>query len=253
MFLGFDSNVTDAADDVVGDGLALFHSHDLDGIRLIMRAQNQVTAGGFDVLDGATLILEDGVHVELAFAIRLERVVMTVDQECGTGQEARVHTHAFAAIDFDYHKALPLLAIAFGFGFELLEEAFFELENLLDVHAGDEGLGGSDTGVDDEDILELVVAGRHNRSAFVDLRGIEEIEHGKMLNGEDPVHALEAQAPLAIEEIGDVGLLEAGLFCQTKAGKVALLNALPESFAEVVLQHSEFHGLKYSTCIIAIR
>jgi hypothetical protein len=52
-----------------------------------------------------------------------------------------------------------------------------------------------------------------------------------MLNGQDAVHALKAEATLAIQKIGDVGLLEAGLLCQAEAGEVAFLNALPESIA----------------------
>jgi hypothetical protein len=34
--------------------------------------------------------------------------------------------------------------------------------------------------------------------------------------------------------------------CQTEAGQIAFINALPKSFAEVVLQHSEFHSWEYS-------
>src|ERR1017187_5082927 len=67
-----------------------------------------------------------------------------------------------------------------------------------------------------------------------------------MLNGQDPIHALKAEATLAIEEVGDVGLLETRLLCQAEAGEVAFLNALPKSIAEVVLQHSEFHRREYS-------
>ena len=76
--------------------------------------------------------------------------------------------------------------------------------------------------------------------------GSSEIEHGKMLDGEDAVHALEAQAALAIEEVGDVSLLETRLLCQTEAGQVAFINALPKSIAQIVLQHSEFHEWEYS-------
>lgn len=63
-----------------------------------------------------------------------------------------------------------------------------------------------------------------------------------MLNGEDAVHAFEAEAAFAIEEIGDVGLLEPGLLSQTEAGEIAFLDAFPKSIAEIVLQDSEFHG-----------
>jgi sorbitol-specific phosphotransferase system component IIA len=74
-----------------------------------------------------------------------------------------------------------------------------------------------------------------------------------VLDGEDPVHTLEAQAALAIQEVGDVSLLESGLLSQPEPGQIALVDALPKSFAEVVLQYSEFHSWEYSTRLIAIR
>jgi hypothetical protein len=63
-----------------------------------------------------------------------------------------------------------------------------------------------------------------------------------VLNGEDTVHALQAQATLAIEKIGDVGLFEAGLLRKTEPGKVTFLNALPKGIAQIILQDFEFHS-----------
>jgi hypothetical protein len=74
-----------------------------------------------------------------------------------------------------------------------------------------------------------------------------------MLDGQNPVHALKAQAALAIQEVGDVSLLESGLLCQPEPGQIAFVDALPKSFAEVVLQYSEFHSWEYSMRLIAIR
>ncbi len=114
-------------------------------------------------------------------------------------------------------------------------------------------MGGSDGSVGQEDVLELVVAGRQDGSAFVNLSRVEQIQYRKMLHGQHPVHALEAQAALTIQEIGDMGLLKASLLCQAEARQIAFLDALPESLAQIVLQHSEFHSREYSTGLIAIR
>jgi hypothetical protein len=119
------------------------------------------------------------------------------------------------------------------------------------MHAGDEGLGGSDLSVREEDILELVVAGRQNRSTLVDLGRVEQIQHGKMLDRQDTIHTLEAEAALTIEEVGDVSLFESSLLRQTQTGQIAFVNAIPKSLAEVILQHSEFHSSEYSTVGIA--
>ena len=64
--------MADAADQVIGSGLAIFHGHDFDGKRLIVGTQNQVIAGGFHVFHRAIFVFENGVHIELALAIRLE-------------------------------------------------------------------------------------------------------------------------------------------------------------------------------------
>lgn len=178
---------------------------------------------------------------------------MAVDEQRGAGKQARVHAHTFVGVNLNYYEAFPLLAIAYDFRFQFFEKSFLELQDFLDVHAGDEGLGSGDGSIDEKDVLELVIAGRQDGSALIDLGGVEQIQHRKVLNGEDPVHALKAQAALAIQEVGDVGLFESRLLCQTEAGQIAFLNALPKSIAQVVLQHSEFHSWEYSTRFIAIR
>src|ERR1700693_5934592 len=123
---------------------------------------------------------------------------MTVDEERCARQKARVHAHAFAAVDSDEHEALPLLAIAFDFRLQFLEKAFFEFQNFFDVHAGNEGMGSCDGSVSEEDILEFVVAGRNDRSALVYLGGVEQIQNGEMLDCQDPIHAFETKATLAV-------------------------------------------------------
>src|SRR5580692_6883520 len=136
---------------------------------------------------------------------------MAVDQECGPGQQAGIHAHAFVAINLDEDETLPLLTIAFGFRFQFLKKAFLEFQDFFDVHAGDEGMSGGDGSVSEEDVLELVVAGGQDRSALVNFGWYQQSEDGKMLDGQDPVHTFEAQAALTIQEVGDMSLLKAGL------------------------------------------
>src|SRR5580693_6017115 len=177
---------------------------------------------------------------------------MAVDEECGSGHEAGIHAHAFVAVYLDEDEALPLAAIAFGFRLQLLKKVFLEFQDFFDVHAGDEGMSGGCRGIGEQDVLEFVIAGRQDGGALVDLGRLKKVEHGKMLDGEDAVHAFEAQAPLTIEKVGDVSLLEARLFCQTEAGQIAFVDALPNGFAQIVLQYSEFHGWEYNTAGIAL-
>lgn len=138
---------------------------------------------GFHVFDCAGFIVQDGVHIGLAFAIRFERVVVAVDQECGTGQKAGIHAHAFAGVGLDQDEALPALAVALDFGLQLLEKAFLEFQDLLHIHAGEDRVGGGYGSIGDDDVLKFVVARRQDGSALVYLGGVQQIEHGKMLDG----------------------------------------------------------------------
>ena len=68
-----------------------------------------------------------------------------------------------------------------------------------------------------------------------------------MLDGKDFIHAFDAEPTLAIEEIGDVGLLEPSLLGQTEPGEFPCFDAAPENLAEIILQDFELHGREYST------
>jgi len=195
---------------------------------------------------------------------------MAVDQQGGSGHEARIHGHGFLdigpgtesgielgiepgvesgvepTVESDEYETLPAGAIAFGIGFQLVQKAFLELENFFDAHAGDKRLGSSDGSVGEHNIFKFVVAGGQDGGALVDFGGIEQVEHGKMLHGEYFVHAFEAEAALAVEKVGDVGLFESGLLGEEQATEFACLDALPKHFAEIILQDFELHGGEYS-------
>jgi len=143
---------------------------------------------------------------------------MAVDQEGCPGCEPWIHGHRFLCIDLDQHETLPAGAIAIGFGLQLVQEGFFELENFFDVHAGDERLGGSSGSVGEQDIFKFVGAGGEDGSTLAHFRRIEQIEDRKMLYGKHLVHAFEAQTTLAVQKIGDVRLLEFGLLGEAQPG-----------------------------------
>ena len=166
---------------------------------------------------------------------------MTVDQERGSGKQAGRHSLGVAGIELDQDEALPVGTGAFGFRLQFVQEGFLEFEDVLHVHAGDEGLGGGGGGIGEDDVFEIVGAGGNHGGALVDLGGIEQVEDGEMLDLEDLVHALNAEAALAVEEVGDVGLFESGLLCQAEAGQLTCFNAIPKDFSEIVLQGLELH------------
>ena|ERR1700722_6222174 len=175
--------MADASDEIVGGCLALLHSQDFDRVSLIVGPQDQVIVGSLHIFHRASIVLEDGVHIEFALAVRLERVVVAVDQKRGSGEEAGIHAHAFTGVNLDEDKALPLLAVAFDFRFQFLEETLLEFKNIFHVHAGKEGMGGGDGPVGKENILKVVIAGGQDRSALIYLGGVKKVEYGEVLDG----------------------------------------------------------------------
>src|SRR5579864_9830620 len=84
--LSFDADVADAPDQIIGGGFSFFHGQYFDGIGLVVGAQDQVVARDFDVLHGAVAVFRDRVHVELAFAVGLQGVVVAVEEDGGARQ-----------------------------------------------------------------------------------------------------------------------------------------------------------------------
>ena len=184
---------------------------------------------------------ENRVYVGLAFAVGLQGVVVPVDQEHGSLGESRRHGLGIARIEFDQDKALPRGAVPFRLWPQLVEEGLLELQDFLHVHADDAGLHGGRRVIGEDDIFEVVRAGRKDGSALVDFGGIEEVEDAEVLNLEDLVHTFDREATLAVEEVGDMGLFESGLLSQAEAGEFTGLNSLPQDFSEIILQDLELH------------
>jgi hypothetical protein len=70
-------------------------------------------SGDFDVFDSALAIVGDPIHVGFRFPVRLERVVMAVNQQGSAGEQAGIHTHVLAAVHPDQHEASPVGSGAF--------------------------------------------------------------------------------------------------------------------------------------------
>jgi len=171
---------------------------------------------------------------------------MSVEQQGGAGGEAGRHGGGVPGIELDQDEAVPGGTVALGIGLELVEKGLLELEGPQNAVGGDQGTGGGSGGVGDEDVLELVGAGRQDGGTLVDGSGIEQIEDGKMLNRKDFVHTFEAEAALAVEEVGDMSLLESGLLRQMESGELPRCDAFQENFTKVILQDFELHWGEYS-------
>jgi len=126
---------------------------------------------------------------------------MAVDEERGSGLKTGMHRQGFVRVDPDQDETLPVGTVAVRVRPDAVQERFLELQDVLHVHAEDKRLGGGNEGISKDYVFEVIGAGGQNGGTLVDLAGIEEIEHGEVLDLEDLVHALEAESALAIEEV----------------------------------------------------
>ena len=122
-----------------------------------------------------------------------------------------------------------------------MQEGFLEFEDFLHVHADDVGFRGGGGAVGENNVFEFVGTGRQDGGALVDLGGIEQVEDTEVLDVENLVHALDREATLPVQEVGNVGLFESGLLGEAESGEFACLNSLPEDFSEIILQDLELH------------
>src|SRR6202790_2750836 len=239
--LRFYLNVQNAAHDIVSGLLAVFQDYYFNRVGGIVGTQDQVTVRSFDITDDARPIFTYGVYISFAPAVGGNGIVVAVEQQGGARHSAGVHAGSPLRVRLDNHKAFPAPAVAFHPLFQALQEALLKLQYLLDVHAHNQRLGGCDIRVGDHYVFEFVVARRKDRGALVDFGWIDEIQHRKMLYVQNSVHAFQAESALAVQEVGDVGLLEAGLFRQTQAREFPCVNVFPQDLAEIFLKHAEFH------------
>lgn len=142
---------------------------------------------------------------------------MAVDKKRGAGDEAREHG-GVAGVELDEDEAVPGRTVPFELGLELAKKGLTELQDFKDPVGGDKGLGGSGGGIGEKDVFEVVGAGGQDGGALVDLGGVEEVEDREVLDGEDLVHALDAESALAIEEIRNMSLFKTCLLGQPETG-----------------------------------
>lgn len=235
--------MADTADDVIGGRIAGFHRHELNRVGMVVGAKEKIFSDHFKITQAAVPVgLANRIHVGLAFAIALQGIVMTIEENGSAGQEAGEHTHSFTSVYGDCQEPLPSLAITFESRAEAAKKCCSELNYLLDHHAHDEGLGSSDTAIHDENIPKAVVARGQDGGAFIDFRGIEKIENRQALGSENSIHSFQTEAAFEVEEIGDMSLLETSAFGQFQTCQTAMLHLLGQALTKIVLKRFEFHG-----------
>ena len=214
----FATHIAHSAREVVFWLFAVRKGDEFDWAGIVVRTKDQAVFREFDVTNQAGFVFHDCVEIWFSLAIWAKRIVVAVDEESGSEGKAGMHCGGFAWFQPDEDESLPRQAVVVRIGPDAMKERLLELQDFFDVHADDQRLGGSDEGVSKNDVLKVVGTGRQNGGALVDLGGIEQIEHGEVLDLENFVHAFKAESALAVEEVGDVGLFESSLVGEAESG-----------------------------------
>jgi hypothetical protein len=166
---------------------------------------------------------------------------MAVDQQGCTRSKKGRHGGRVLRIGPDEGEAGPEGSVAFGFGLELAQETFPELENVDDLHGSDDGPGGSAGGS-----VSRTLSNSSSLGDRMEAHLLTSAESSKsrmeMLEGENFVHAFDAETRLAIEGVGNVGLFKSSLPGETDSGKFCCLDAFPQDFAKIIFQILNFIG-----------
>jgi len=107
------------------------------------------------------------------------------------------------------------------------------------LFGGNFRIQGGNSGVDKSDIFELVLARRDAGGMPIYLLGFQQIEDGKLLDGEHAIHCVEAQSALGIEKVADMRLAETATAGEFEAGEDPCINAGQQEFAQPLLESTK--------------
>jgi hypothetical protein len=170
----------------------------------------------------------DGVEGGLVGAVGGKGVVVAVEDGDGSRGEEWVHSGGLLGVGADGEEALPVGVLGGGAGTVVVEAGGGDLEGFDDGGGGDAGVVHGDGGGDNGDDLDGVAGAGLYWGGGGEVKW-EDLVDGEVLCGEDAVEAFEGEGAFAVEEVGDVGLLEAGLLGEAAAGEGAAFDA-PEEF-----------------------
>lgn len=160
-------------------------------------------------------------------AVGQKRVVMAVDHGDGVGKEKGVHASGLLRGDTDRDETGPVAARRTAAGADVVEQPA--------------GYGNSLEGGVWERLRLVNSGGRSEKGNVGDGGGVEggtglgstrlggierdEVGDGEHLRGENAVEAGQAERASAVEEVGDVGLLESRLAGEQSTRETAAINA----------------------------
>lgn len=211
--LGDDETYT--ADDVVGWRFVRFEHKKLDGISKRERAEDEPSIVEFDVTEGESGSATDCKQGALVSSVRRERSVMTIQYNDGSCDEHGIHRGSLLCVCTDSEEALPVCVLQGRPGAIVLKPGCGDVNCLDDRLGPDLRFVHRCGGRDDRDCLDEI-SGR-GRRCCADLKWQYLLDR-EVLRGKNSVKPIEGKGVLPVEEVGDVGLTEIRLPCQTGSG-----------------------------------
>jgi len=171
-------------------------------------------------------------------AVGGERVVVAVEDGDGTGGDEGVHGGGLLGVGTDGEEALPVGMAGGGRArLSCSGEAETWMVSMIaagEMRASSMAAEGETTGTISMGSLVWVGDGRVG-GGEVERQNLVD---GQVLRGEDAVETFKGERAFAVEEVRDMGLLEAGLLGEAAAGKGAAFDAAHEfdakEFVEVL-------------------
>lgn len=160
---------------------------------------------------------------------------MAVDEDGGARKKTRLHTAANSRISTNQDKTVTRLAMADRIGAQPAQESASEFVNFLHLTTGDDWGRRGRFWFHQENILKICLGSGRYTGAAVDVVNFEKVHDGKPLDFEDTIHSGQAEAAPAVQEIGNMRLLEAGFLGQAQPGQIALVNMIQQVSAKLFL------------------
>ena len=162
---------------------------------------------------------------------------MAVDDDDGSLGQERGHGGGLLGVHTYSNKTLPVFAGGRGAG-AVFEQARGGEGDAFDYGGGGHfGLLGGDRWGDERDGL----GGIGERSAGGGKIEGKNLLNGEFLGDEDAIEAFEREGSFAIEEVGDVSLLKAGLLGETRSGEATGIDAADQFEPQELLEIGKVH------------
>lgn len=227
---------SDAADDQVLRPFAGLNVEQLYRKGPVVRAQYESSIAKFDIGDDEIRAAAHGIGRRPGWAVLDSRVVMPVDDDQSLREDDGLHRKSIGSRDADGNEALPGDAVAGCVRPDELKRGRRQRHHFQDRGRIDDRLEESGSMRNDRNESAL-----HFGELDAVPRAGQEIFGLDFLRSEDAIDGLGRQAPLSVEEVGEVGLSEAGLPGEERHAKGTAPDSAQQFVAKVIVHLDEFH------------